>query len=1334
MPRAVPLRSLYLCVAGLAVQVQAQAPVPGPNVNIVSGTTWPGGDPFLQRQNEPSIAVSTRNPQHVLAGANDYRSVDIPFPEDSGRVIGDAWVGVFKSLDGGQTWRSALLPGFPQDNTSAESQSSPLRNFKVATDPTVRAGTNGLFYYSGLVFGRGNNAPSGVFVARYQDLNDREYNDPIKYLGAAVVDNGTSGVFLDKPWLAVDIPRGGAICGNVYLTYSVFTGTDPGEHENNPRSKIMFLRSTNCGVSWQQPLKLSETFSLNQGTTLAIDPRNGAVYVAWRQMESKSQSDGLVVVKSVDGGLTFGKAVQAFTFSHDVLFDQRINPTTSFRTLALPSLAADAGGRVYMVWPQRVGGPTGPARIMMATSPDGTNWTTTPQVAETGAFPGHQFMPSLTFAAGKLTLAFYDSRDDHKRLVRYPGQPETMEWMGPDSETAVFNSYISDAGLKTRHTIDVRLAQASPGANPNFGSSVRVSQYKFGSRPLLPGQPPSSRPIEQLQFNPPNLPMFVQGTRPFIGDYIDIAALAFVVGTDGKWAYNTSSSGPSALHVVWTDNRDVRTPPIDPATGKPDWRLYTPPNAPPGTPAGTYDPNNPRPACVAAQTGSRNQNIYTSRITPGLYVALGGNSKQLSSSLKRGFPVIVRNNTALTKSYRLSIANQPAGGTASFSQTLPLLAQVDVTIPPRSSISRTVWVTSSERRARVTVDVKEIEAPGAASPLPNGLQGSVVANPDISNPDISNPDISNPDISNPDISNPDISNPDITGAEVYNPTVSNPDISNPDISNPDISNPDISNPDISNPDIANPDISTMVVANPDISNPDISNPDIANPDIANPDISNPDIAALTSGGATDLTWKLTNTGNTSASYSAKLFLKKASFCCPQPCPSTGCPAGCFKCQLILRRVYPTPIASGCELKVETQNVAVANILNPAFATPLNVSNPDISNPDITNATVSLSPGEGTRVTLRVFGTTLPPRSASPPGAKPVGLSNGANTGESQPAGSLTIISVALPVAVAGKPYEVDLRSIGGKGLTRTWTRLSGSLPPGSPGLTLDSATGRIWGTPTEPGPYDFKVQVQDSPTPPTLPQIDKQDLTIEVNRLSITSVSAFQSGIPGDTILKEGESVTVNVTVENAGPATATEVTPALTVISTGVSGCTGTSLAAATIAGGNSQVFTYTCGPVSGEGTLTFTATASGKYVNSAATVTETAGPVLSNPVVVDKTPPVLSVTANVGGNPYTAGAWTNKDVAVTFTCTDNPGSGVAPGNPTGSTTLTEETSAAGVSVTGNCVDNAGNSATPRTFGPVKVDKTPPVISGSRTPGPNAAGWNNTDVTVTFSCTDALS
>lgn len=61
--------------------LQETALIAGRNVNMVSGTTLPGGDPWLQRQNEPSIAVSTRNPLHLLAGANDYRTVDMAASE-----------------------------------------------------------------------------------------------------------------------------------------------------------------------------------------------------------------------------------------------------------------------------------------------------------------------------------------------------------------------------------------------------------------------------------------------------------------------------------------------------------------------------------------------------------------------------------------------------------------------------------------------------------------------------------------------------------------------------------------------------------------------------------------------------------------------------------------------------------------------------------------------------------------------------------------------------------------------------------------------------------------------------------------------------------------------------------------------------------------------------------------------------------------------------------------------------------------------------------------------------------------------------------------------------
>ena len=116
---------------------------------------------------------------------------------------------------------------------------------------------------------------------------------------------------------------------------------------------------------------------------------------------------------------------------------------------------------------------------------------------------------------------------------------------------------------------------------------------------------------------------------------------------------------------------------------------------------------------------------------------------------------------------------------------------------------------------------------------------------------------------------------------------------------------------------------------------------------------------------------------------------------------------------------------------------------------------------------------------------------------------------------------------------------------------------------------------------------------------------------------------------------------------------------------------------------------------------------------------------VRLDKTAPALSAARSPGPN---AQGWNNTDVTVTFTCFDAL-SGV--NSFTGPATLSGE--GAGQSVSGQCTDNAGN-ATSLTVTGINIDKTPPSISGSRTPPPNANGWNNTDVTVNFACADALS
>ena len=110
----------------------------------------------------------------------------------------------------------------------------------------------------------------------------------------------------------------------------------------------------------------------------------------------------------------------------------------------------------------------------------------------------------------------------------------------------------------------------------------------MGSRP---GSGP--RPVEQLQYNPPNLKLFQLGTVPFVGDYIDLTpSPAFVPNGSGGWKYNTAPASSPLFHVVWTDNRDV-VPPVDG-----DWTKYTPPGSTGGT--STFDGVTAIQACARA--------------------------------------------------------------------------------------------------------------------------------------------------------------------------------------------------------------------------------------------------------------------------------------------------------------------------------------------------------------------------------------------------------------------------------------------------------------------------------------------------------------------------------------------------------------------------------------------------------------------------------------------------------------------------------------------------------------------------------------------------------------
>ncbi len=1013
----------------------------GPSVNMVTGTQWPGGDPFLERQNEPSMAVSSRNPLHLLAGNNDYRTVDLPGVA-SGKPTGDAWLGLFSSFDGGNVWQSVLLPGYPQD-TSTQGSTSPLKAYEAGADPMVRAGTNGLFYYSGLAFNREANGTSAVFVARYVDDNNFQGANTIRYLSTSVVATGGANNFLDKPAIAVDIPRPGSptctipagphvnaatiSAGRIYVAYTQFVGP-----ESSNVSKIMFSESSNCGKTWSSPQKISGPQQTNQGAALAIDPSTGDVYIVWRIFAAQSQPNAIAGVAHQYGSNNFTPIISAPISA----FDQATTDL-SFRTNAYPSIAVDNSGNIYVAWAQRGSSSNkitgGDARIQVFAVKPTYRGNQLEKVQIAGPLTvdnyqgrGHQIMPALAVSSGKLTVAWYDFRDDDQIAVYTAagGGNYSFSEELPAGVTPAFSQYVADptspySPALWRHTVDVRAAQASVGLPPSFRPSIMVSQYSYGTpagAETQVGNDPDN--IEQLEFDAPNLPLFQLGTVPFVGDYIDVAGPTFVPALSGSkelWRFNNLPTDPDYTHVVWTDNRNV----VQPLDG--NWANYTPVGSTGNTPS-VFNPMENAPGCVPGQTGIRNQDIYTAALSPGIVMGAKGNSKQLSTSLIREFPVTIQNPTGQTLYYQLNIASQPPGGAASFLQYpvsgLPNpMTQIYIGIPPFSSASRSVFVTSSNPNA--TVPVNAVQTDPNNNVIPNGLTSSTTLNSDVSNPNIANPNIAN--------------------VEIYNPNIANPNIANPNIANPNIANPNIANPNIANPNIANPNI-----ANPNIANPNIANPDIANPNIANPNIANTSL----SGEVTDVSYTVTNSGNTAASYALTLV-------------GQGPPTG-VTVQLLISGVYLTPIANGCTLAVEAHYVPVANVPNPTFVAPGSVlpNGP----PSPLAPTFTLEPGEQVVITLRVYDSLDTTPAAALQRYNPLGNvtpvigSQSINTNLPPPPPNLTvtvlsIATSALPSVTLNGTYNVTLQATGGSG---RYVHLERSRRVASPGYRVGAKRSAEW--------------------------------------------------------------------------------------------------------------------------------------------------------------------------------------------------------------------------------------------------------------------------------------
>ena len=259
------------------------------------------------RQNEPSVAVNPRNAQVIVGSSNDYCGVHNDGEDADGAPlpVGPIWLGYYRSQNGGASFQSSLIPGYPGD-TSPYGARARVRT-AGAGDPVLAWDGDGRLFAGA----ESSDDPAGskktfgdVWVATYenpQGVGGSTISDGKEFRRSVIVNRGSSapnllGVFNDKTSIAADRTNNPKTRGNVYFAWSRFTG--------NGGSNIYVVRSTDHGATFSQPKLLTTKENDIQDPDIAIRG-DGTVTITWISGSKKSPLDSVNYSVSTNGGATW---------------------------------------------------------------------------------------------------------------------------------------------------------------------------------------------------------------------------------------------------------------------------------------------------------------------------------------------------------------------------------------------------------------------------------------------------------------------------------------------------------------------------------------------------------------------------------------------------------------------------------------------------------------------------------------------------------------------------------------------------------------------------------------------------------------------------------------------------------------------------------------------------------------------------------------------------------------------------------------------------------------------------------------------------------------------
>jgi hypothetical protein len=316
--------------------------------------------------NEVTVAINPVNPLNLAAGANLAYS--------------------FVSRNGGETWTQAWMTS----------------SLGVWGDPCVAFDGDGNLYYAHL----SNPGAPGYWIDRIVVQKSTD--------GGATWSDGVGVGFhsprqQDKEWITPDLSTS-PYRNSLYIAWTEFDSyesTQPGDS-----SRILFSRSTDGGITWSAPQKVSDaegncldSDSTVEGAVPAAGP-DGQVYLAW------AGPLGIVFDKSTDGGITWGTdkviADQPGGWDFDVSGISRCNglPVTVCDISNSPSR-----GTVYVLWSDQRNGTDDTDVFLTKSTDEGLSWSSLTRV-NNDLSKRQQFFPWLTVdpETGNLYVVFYDRR------------------------------------------------------------------------------------------------------------------------------------------------------------------------------------------------------------------------------------------------------------------------------------------------------------------------------------------------------------------------------------------------------------------------------------------------------------------------------------------------------------------------------------------------------------------------------------------------------------------------------------------------------------------------------------------------------------------------------------------------------------------------------------------------------------------------------------------------------------------------------------------------------------------------------------------------------------